>query len=79
MNCYEKVREVKKRIETELLRKPGVTGVDIKRRTGAEEDTDQFAIVIYVAEKQDRPKEEALPKEIEGIPVEVVQRSFKPF
>jgi len=77
MSEMEKVRRVKEQVERELLALPNVTGVDIGQKTVDGEKTDQLAIVVYVSEKKDVPSEDQVPAEIQGVPTDVVQRSFR--
>ena len=63
----------------ELLAYPGVTGVDIGYKTVGGKKTDILAIIVYVANKHDVSPEKTLPTEIEGVPVDVVQKSYAAF
>lgn len=70
----ERVRAIKTRYENRLLARPGVVsvGVGLRQRKGAL--TDEICIVVTVRNKRtlaNLPPEEALPVEIEGIPVDV--------
>jgi hypothetical protein len=59
-----------------LLALPGVTGVDIGPQVVAGKKTDSLAIRVYVASKQEVPVERQIPAEIEGVPVDVIERRF---
>ena len=70
MTTLDEIRHIKKK----------VTGVDIGYKTVGGKKTGILAIIVYVANKHDvSPKEETLPIEIEGVPVDVVQRSYAIF
>ncbi|UCH04928.1 MAG: hypothetical protein JSW05_01870 [Candidatus Thorarchaeota archaeon] len=72
----EKAREVKKRHEAELMNKSGVVGVAIGYKYVDGIKTNQLCIVCYVAEKRaeaDLKMEDIIPKEIDGVPVDVVE------
>lgn len=74
----EEVRRVKEAVESDLMQWPGVTGVDVGRKRVGGQETGALAIRIYVQQKRDLPQELALPTEIQGIPTDVVERSFEP-
>jgi hypothetical protein len=76
LNEIDEIRHVKEEAETELLERPGVTGVDIGYKYVSGEKTDVLAIRVYVAEKKQVPEEEAIPDQIEGIPTDVIERRF---
>ncbi len=64
---------------SELLRRPGVTGVDIGLRRGGE--AGGVAVRVYVERKlppEAVPKHELLPERLGRFPVEVVEASFGP-
>jgi hypothetical protein len=72
-----KIREIKRRVEDDLLRIPGVTGIDIGRKIVAGRKTEILAIRIYVEKKKhDLPDSGAIPSEIEGVPTDVIERRF---
>ena len=73
------VRPVKERVEDELLRIPGVTGVDIRRKITKGKETEKVAIVVSVEKK--KPKSaldnaELIPAEIDGVPTDVVEEKI---
>jgi hypothetical protein len=73
MLTEQEAHEVKRRHSTELLSKPGVSGV------GVEKDEDgNFVIAIHL--DADHPgAQEQLPKDIEGFPVKFVRSGpFRP-
>lgn len=76
MTKIEEIQRVKKEVELDLMQRPGVTGVDIGPKCVDGQDTGILAIRIYVERKEDLPEELALPKEIQGIPTDVIERSF---
>ena len=69
---------IKQVVEAELLKRPGVTGVDIGRKEVGGKPTDIIAIRVLVAEKKDVPPEQTIPQTINGVPTDVIQRTFKP-
>ncbi len=72
----EHVQEVKRRHEAELLRKPNVVAVGIGYRTRGGQRTDEVCLVVSVTHKIPRDKlkpQEALPANIEGVAVDVVE------
>jgi hypothetical protein len=75
------IRPVKERVEDDLLRREGVTGVDIRHKVTKGKKTDRIAIVVSVSKK--KPKGalkagEAIPAEIDGIPTDVVEEEIVP-
>jgi hypothetical protein len=73
------VRPVKERIEDELLRIPGVTGVDIRRKVTKGKETEKVAIVVSVEKKKPKTsldKTELIPAEIDGVPTDVVEEKI---
>jgi hypothetical protein len=66
MASEEKVREVKNKHSAQLLSLPGVSGVGISKAENGE-------LVLTLHLDADDPEREALlPKEIEGVPVQIV-------
>jgi len=64
---------VKQKHEGAWLKLPGVTGVDVGPHA-TEGSVGGIAIRIYVA---DRSRSPALPTQVEGVPVVVVERRFE--
>jgi len=70
------IRAVKSSVEDELLARPEVTAVDIGEKVTKGQPTGRRAIVVYVKRKQPLSKlspSEVIPKEINGIPTDVVE------
>jgi len=76
MKSLEEIQRVKREVERELLKLPGVTGVDVGQKIVDGKKTDVIAIIVYVEKKRDVPEEFAIPKEIQGVPTDVVERKF---
>lgn len=76
MKSIEEATRIKERLEAELLRRPGVTGIDVGMRA-APDGTQEPVIRIYVAEREEAARHAALPTELEGVPVLVVERRFR--
>lgn len=72
----EEIRKIKHQIEDELLRRPGVTGVDIGYKITAGQKTAQLAIIVYVEKKGDYRPGNEIPKVIQGVPTDVIERTF---
>jgi hypothetical protein len=68
--------QAKESVEDELLQRPGVTGVDVGYKQVGGQRTDQIAIRVLVAQKRDVPAAERIPASINGIPTDVIERSF---
>lgn len=75
------VRAVKDRVEDDLLKLPGVTGVDIDEKETDGRPTGAAAIVVYVARKRpasDIPSGELIPTQIDGVPTDVREMTIVP-
>ena len=74
MTPEDKVRAIKSRHSAELLSLPGVSGVGVAKGKAGD-------LVIAIHLNADDPEREAvLPKEIEGVPVEIIHSGpFHPF
>jgi hypothetical protein len=73
------IRRVKENAEQDLLKIPGVTGVDIGFKEVNGQRTSTIAIRVLVEEKKankDVPARERIPKEINGIPTDVIERKY---
>jgi hypothetical protein len=70
----KRVRAIKARHEEQLLAHPGVMSVGVGLRQQEGKPTAEVCIVVMVRDKQsidNLPPDQALPKQIEGIPVDV--------
>jgi hypothetical protein len=74
MKDIEQARRIKSAIESDLLKRPGVTGVDTGYRTIDGKPTSEPVIRIYVINRDEVAQ--SLPTEIEGVGVEVIERQF---
>jgi hypothetical protein len=77
MPSLEDVRRIKEAHEHDLLKVPGVTGVDVGYKMVGGQQTDVLAIRVYVARKIDPPPDQRIPAEIEGVPTDVIERRFE--
>ncbi|MFB9905172.1 hypothetical protein [Allokutzneria oryzae] len=72
----DEIRPVKRRVEDDFLDLPGVVGVDIIEKRVAGLPTGRLSIAVSVLDKRpaDRlPAWQLLPREVEGVPVDVVR------
>lgn len=76
MRNLDEIRRIKAEVEAELLKLPGVTAVDIGHKIVGGKKTDVLAIRVYVEKKKDVPEEEVVPKQIQGVPTDVIERRF---
>jgi len=70
----KRIRAIKARHEEQLLAHPGVMSVGVGLRQRGGQPTDEVCIVVMVRDKQvvdNLPPDQALPEQIEGIPVDV--------
>jgi hypothetical protein len=80
-HTHASIRPAKERIEDELLRRPGVTGVDISSKKKDGVDTGELAIVVYVKKKKPASAlkaNELVPPQVEGVPTDVVEEEIVP-
>jgi hypothetical protein len=71
---YEKAREVKRRVEAQLMSIANVVGIGVGLRQIGEEYSDEVAIIVMVRKKLDEAElkpEDIVPEEIDGIFVDV--------
>lgn len=74
-----KAYETLSRVQDEWLSFPGVTAVDLGFKWTEGEMTQTLAIRVHVNEKRpldEIPEEQLLPKEIDGIPVDVIEATY---
>ena len=79
MKPLSAIRAVKLKNENTFLNLPGITGVDIGRKISKGKMTDETAIRIYVTKKlanRDLPEAERIPKEIDGVKTDVIERRY---
>lgn len=79
MKCNDEFRKIKEAIESKLLSLPGVVGVDIGQKIIGGNKTEILAIRVYVKRKlakEDIPESELIPKDIQGVPSDVIERRF---
>ncbi len=74
----DKIREIKKSVEKELLGRPGVTAVEIGHKIKDGKQTDEIAIRVHVKEKKNVPQDQMIPSEINGVKTDVIQRKYFP-
>ncbi len=68
-------------VREEWLRRDGVTAVDLGFKWRQGRMTDQLAIRVHVVKKKrtaDLPAGELFPREVQGIPVDVIEASYAP-
>ena len=69
-------QDVKRRHETELMRKANVVGVGIGFRTRGGQRTDEVCIVVSVKTKvpaAQLKRSDVLPASIDGVPIDVIE------
>ena len=76
MKALSEMREIKAAREANLFRLPGVTAVDLGPKVVGGRATEEIAIRVYVEEKRDVPEKEAIPKTIQGVKTDVIQRKY---
>jgi N-glycosylase/DNA lyase len=76
VKSLDEIRRIKRDVEAELLELPGVIGVDVGRKYVNGKKTDEIAIRVYVEKKKEVPAKLAIPKEIRGVPTDVIERKI---
>jgi hypothetical protein len=74
--AVQRALEVKRRHESELLRKPNVVAVGVGLRTRAGQPTSEVCIVVSVTRKlpaAQLKRGEVVPASLEGVPIDVVE------
>jgi len=75
-NNLEEVRRIKKSVEENLLKKPGVNAVEVGYKIIDGKKTDELSIRIHVEKKKDVSKDEMIPPIIKGVKTDVIERTF---
>ncbi|HSO27924.1 MAG TPA: hypothetical protein VLS48_07615 [Anaerolineales bacterium] len=76
--AFERVQAVKRAYADRLMQMPNVVGLGIGYRMSQGVRTDQIALIVLVRAKQPLSTletEEILPRELEGVPVDVQEVS----
>src|SRR5688500_4951961 len=79
MPKVDKIKQVNEEVEDDLLSRPGVTGVGVGYKYVGGKRTNETAIVVYVNKKKalkDIPEKERIPKKIQGVSTDVIEREF---
>lgn len=76
MKTLNEIRPVKKEAEVNLIKRLGVTGVDIGNKYVGGKKTDELSIRVYVEKKKGVSAKEMIPKAIKGIKTDVIERIF---
>src|SRR6266568_4547159 len=79
MQDLSEIVKIKEAAEADLLKRPGVTAVDVGYKYVGGQRTDEIAIRIHVREKKDVPPDEQMPKTIGGVTTDVLQNTFVPY
>jgi hypothetical protein len=74
MKSQDEIEGIREQAEPDLLKLPGVTGVDTGPKIVNGQPTAQTAIRVYVKKKSEVPPEQTIPKEIQGVPTDVIER-----
>ncbi|MFL5542861.1 MAG: hypothetical protein ACJ8J0_28025 [Longimicrobiaceae bacterium] len=81
--ALQRVLAVKRRVEDELLRIPGVHGVSVGPRQGVGGEPGELAIRVHVRARRpaaELPPEQVIPPRIDGIATDVVEdEPMQPF
>lgn len=70
------ILQAKRDVETEILKRPGVTGIDVGLKLVGGERTDTVAIRVHVRHKRDVPEAQRIPVQIQGFPTDVIEAEY---
>jgi hypothetical protein len=73
-SAYRRAEQIKHQYQAELMAKANVIGVGVGLRSRAGEFTEEVALIVMVRSKvarADLHSEDLIPREIEGVPVDV--------
>lgn len=76
MKSLDEVTQIKAEVEKDLIKMPGVTGIDVGYRIVDGKPTEVLAIRVYVSNKAEALKQLKIPTEIQGVPVDLIERTF---
>ena len=76
MDQLGEVRRVKEEQLDKLLNRPGVTGVGVGYKYVGGQRTDEVAIQVFVENKRDVAKGQAIPREVDGVRTDVIEREI---
>jgi hypothetical protein len=79
MHVDPEVRRIKEGAEEDLLKIPGVNAVDVGFKEVNGQPTEVIAIRVHVKKKKptkDVPARQRIPKEINGVPTDVIERTY---
>ncbi len=76
MQDLSKIVQIKEAAEADLLKRPGVTAVDVGYKYVGGQKTDQIAIRVHVAEKKNVSPDQKIPETIDGVKTDVLQNQF---
>lgn len=76
MRVPSEIRQIKASVESDLLERPGVVGIDIGHKYVHGEKTENIAIRFFVEEKREVPANERIPSEIQGVQTDVIERKI---
>ncbi len=74
---FAAVEEVKDSIARRYLSRPGFTGVGVGLKEVDGRQTDELAVVFFVAKKGDVTADEMLPRVVGGVPTDVVELNLR--
>ena len=79
MKSVEEVVEIKQSVEKKIMSMKGVTGIDVGYKYKNGRRTSEISIRVHVAKKMSTvPKGQSIPKEIDGVSIDVLQDVFEP-
>jgi hypothetical protein len=75
---YHEVLPVKTAVENDILRIPGVTGVDVGYKEVDGAQTDEMAVLVFVRQKGVFDEADRIPALVQGISTDVIECEFLP-
>lgn len=77
MATYQQAHHAKKIVEAELISREGVTGISTGYKIKGGKLTNELAVRVYVAKKRKVAAAQMIPPEIDGVPTDVIQRTYQ--
>ena len=77
MKTLEQTTRIKESVEHEWIKLPGVTGIDVGYAAPAGAGEGEPVIRVYVEDRQKALESSAIPTQVQGVRVVVIERRFR--
>ena len=76
MTTRDEIRRIKKSCEKDVIVRRGVTAMATGYKIVGGKTTDELCVRVYVEQKKDVPAKDRIPKTIDGVKTDVIQRKY---